>query len=260
MQSRLGVDSLRKGVLMSIPIAPTAAESGVLANELLVRLPGHEWEMLSPHAAMVNLKQAERLYAIENPSDIAYFPLNCIVSMIAEMANGDECEYGCIGREGMLGLQVALGAQPLRGQALCQLAGNAVRLDGAVLRKLTASGAAPVLHHLLLRYAQATINVLAQSAACNALHSIRQRTARWLLLSRDRAGRETFSLTQEFLAKMLGVRRSSVTKVAAELQRDGTIEYSRGHIAILNTAALESESCECYRLIRDEYDLVYAQT
>jgi len=155
--------------------------------------------------------------------------------MVAEMANGDECEYGCIGREGMLGLQVALGAQPLRGRALCQLEGKAIRLDGAILRKLTASGEAPALHRLLLRYAQATINVLAQSAACNALHRVHTRTARWLLQTRDRAGSNSFPLTQEFLAKMLGVRRSSVTEIAGDLRRRKIIDYGRGTIHICST-------------------------
>jgi len=177
--------------------------------------------------------------------------------MISEMANGDECEYGCIGREGMLGLQVALGAQPLRGRALCQLEGEAVRFDGAILRGLTASGKAPELHRLLLRYAQATINVLAQSAACNALHPITQRAARWLLMSRDRAGSDTFSLTHEFLAKMLGVRRASVSTIAEVFQSKDIIQYRRANVRIVNSEALEAEGCECYQLMRDEYRLVF---
>lgn len=212
--------------------------------------------MLEGHAATVTLRHAELLFTDEEPADFTYFPLTCIVSMIAEMANGDECEYGCIGREGMLGLQMALGSQPLRGRALCQLEGEAIRLDGAILRKVTASADAPELHRLLLRYAQATINVLAQSAACNALHSNPQRAARWLLLSRDRAGSDDFSLTHEFLAKMLGVRRSSVSNIAAELQGQKIIGYTRGSIHILNDEALEAASCECYRLMRDEFDRV----
>jgi CRP-like cAMP-binding protein len=222
-------------------------------NELLAQLPHAEWALLEPHAAIVTLKHAELLFTDEQPADLTYFPLTAIVSMIAEMANGDECEYGCIGREGMLGLQVALGAQPLRGRALCQLKGFAVRLDGKILRKLTASGEAPELHRLLLRYAQTTINVLAQSAACNALHSVLQRTARWLLLTRDRAGSDAFSLTQEFLAKMLGVRRASITDIALDLQDRGMIAYGRGQIEIIDGVRLESESCECYRILRDQY-------
>lgn len=176
--------------------------------------------------------------------------------MIAEMADGQEAEYGCIGREGMLGLHVALGAQPLRGRALCQLPGSAVCIDGSALRKLTASGKAPELHRILLRYAQASINTLAQCVACNALHDVRKRTARWLMLSRDRAGSDTFMLTQEFLARMLGVRRSSVSDVARYLQDRKIIHYHRGKIDILDSEALETKSCECYAIMRDEYALV----
>jgi CRP-like cAMP-binding protein len=232
-------------------------ETDPLRNELLAHLPYDEWELLRPHSSIVTLKQAELIFDDHDPSDVTYFPVTCIISMIAEMANGDECEYGCIGREGMLGLHLALSAQPLRGQALCQLGGEAVRFDGTLLRDITASGRAPELHRLLLRYAQASINVLAQSAACNALHSVPKRTARWLLQSRDRAGADSFSLTQEFLSKMLGVRRSSVTEVAGELQSEGVIEYTRGHIAVLNPEALQEKSCECYQLILEENERVF---
>jgi CRP-like cAMP-binding protein len=231
-------------------------ETDPRSNELLAHLPAAEWELLAPHSSIVTLKHAEKLFDDHDPGDVTYFPLTSIISMIAEMANGDECEYGCIGREGMLGLHVALGAQPLRGQGLCQLEGTAVRFDGVTLRKLTANGQAPELHRLLLRYAQASINVLAQSAACNALHPVPERTARWLLQSRDRAGADYFSLTQEFLSRMLGVRRSSVTVVAGDLQRDGIIEYNRGHIKLLDRGALLAQSCECYQLMRDEYERV----
>jgi CRP-like cAMP-binding protein len=228
------------------------------ANDLLRHLPAREWAMLEPGADDVVLSANQLLFADGEPGEAVYFPLTCIVSMIAEMANGDECEYGCIGREGMLGLQIALGAQPLRGRALCQLTGRALRVDGSLLHSLTASGAAPELHRLLLRYAQATINVLAQSAACNALHSLPQRTARWLLSSRERAGSDSFELTQEFLARMLGARRASVTDAAGELQRAGTIRYSRGHIEVRDYVALTIASCECYTIMRDQFLAVFA--
>lgn len=226
-------------------------------NDLLANIPDAEWSLLEPHARIVALKHAQLMFTDEQPADMSFFPLTSIVSMIAEMANGDECEYGCIGREGMLGLQVALGAQPLRGRALCQLEGDALCLDGAILRTVTSSNQAPELHRLLLRYAQATINVLAQSAACNSLHSLSQRTARWLLLTRDRAGSDEFNLTQEFLARMLGVRRASVTDIARDFQKHDVIDYSRGHIRIVDGIALEAESCECYALMRDEYARIY---
>jgi CRP-like cAMP-binding protein len=240
------------------PGPPGQANGIPLTNKFLGSLPQAEWALLKPSATVVTVKYAELLFADREPANVTYFPLTCIISMIAEMANGDQCEYGCIGREGMLGLQVALGAQPLRGRALCQLEGEAVRLDGAILRKLTASGQAPALHSLLLRYAQANINTLAQSAACNALHDIAQRTGRWLLSSRDRAGSNRFALTQDFLAKMLGVRRASVTEVARDLQSRKIIDYRRGEINILDVGALEQQTCECYRIMREEYELVFA--
>jgi CRP-like cAMP-binding protein len=227
-----------------------------IVNGLLAHLPAREWDLLAPHATIVTLRHAEQLFDDHDPGTLTYFPLTSIVSMIAQMANGDECEYGCIGREGMLGLHVALGAQPLRGQALCQLEGSAVRLDGTILQRLTSSGEAPELHRLLLRYAQASINVLAQSAACNALHPVAARTARWLLQSHDRAGKDEFSLTQEFLARMLGVRRASVTGVALEFSKAGAITYTRGHIKVLDRDALLAKSCECYQLMREEHALV----
>ncbi len=227
------------------------------ANDLLRHLPAGEWALLRPGADEAALDAGELLFADGEPGKVVYFPQTCIVSMIAEMADGTECEYGCIGREGMLGLQIALGAQPLRGRALCQLAGAAVRIDGSLLHALTTSGAAPELHRLLLRYAQATINVLAQSAACNALHALPQRTARWLLSSRERAGDDSFELTQEFLSRMLGVRRASVTVAAGHLQDAGTIRYSRGHIEVLDVTALEAAACECYTVMRDEYVKVF---
>jgi CRP-like cAMP-binding protein len=236
---------------------PRPVENNPQTNAILAHLPAAEWALLQPHMRMLTLRHAELLFADGEPAALTYFPLSCIISMIAEMANGDECEYGCVGREGMLGLQIALSAQPLQGRALCQLEGEAVSVDGAFLRELTASGQAPELHRLLLRYAQATINVLAQSAACNALHSIDQRTSRWLLSSRDRAATNSFSLTQDFLSRMLGSRRASVSTSAGRLQRLKIIAYDRGHIHILDGAALEAEACECYRLMRAQNELVF---
>jgi CRP-like cAMP-binding protein len=221
-------------------------------NALLGHLPEAELRRLLPSVQVVTLRQAQVLFSDQEPADVAYFPLTAIISMLALMRDGQEIEYGSIGREGMVGLQVALNAQPLRGSAICQLEGEAVCVSGANLRKIEI-GSAPELQRLLLRYAQATINVLAQSTACNALHSVRQRTARWLLMSRDRAGDDVFDLTQEILSKMLGVRRAGVTEVAGDLQREGIIDYIRGQIRICDAKRLESTVCECYPLIRDEY-------
>ncbi len=221
-------------------------------NTLLGHIPEDEYSAVIADAQLLTFKHGQVLFTDGEPDEMVYFPLTTIISMMALMKNGDEIEYGTIGREGMLGLQVALNAQPLRGRALCQLDGEVVGLTGSGLRKLVPSRT-PQLQHLLLRYAQAMINVLAQSTACNALHSVRQRTARWLLLTRDRAGSNTFDLTHEFLSKMLGVRRVGVTEIARDLQRQGIIENLRGQISICDGDRLESTACECYGLIRDEY-------
>lgn len=228
--------------------------SDPLVNEILRHLPVDEWQRLSAHARIITLRYAEVLFNDDEPPDMAFFPLTALISMMSVMRNGDEVEYGSIGREGMVGLQVALGAQALRGRAICQLEGEVLCLPGAAVRE---SDRSPELHRLLMRYAQSTINVLAQSAACNALHSLRERTARWLLITRDRAGADDFALTQDFLSKMLGVRRAGVTDVAGELQRESIIEYARGHIRVLDAVRLGEVACECYELIRNEYARVF---
>jgi len=227
-------------------------EENPSTNVLLAALPPVEWAVLGAHAEIVTLRYAEVLFEDGEPADMVYFPLTSIVSMMALMRNGQEIEYGSIGREGMLGLQLALDAQPLRGRALCQLEGEAVRFSGQAFRELR-DAPAPTLYALLLRYAQGTINVLAQSTACNALHSVRQRTARWLLMTRDRAGSDTFNLTQEFLSMMLGVRRAGVAESASDLKKEGIIDYIRGQMRVLDSPRLESAACECYGHIRKEY-------
>jgi CRP-like cAMP-binding protein len=235
---------------------PRKPQYDARVNALLGHLPYTEWSLMVRHSEIVTLRDAQVLFNDGEPADMVYFPLTSIVSMMALMQNGQEIEYGSIGREGMVGLQVALNAQPLRGRAICQLEGEAVSVRGNELRNL-ANAAAPMLQRLLLRYAQGTINVLAQSTACNALHTVRQRTARWLLMTRYRAGSDTFDLTQDFLSKMLGVRRAGVSAVAVDLQNEGIIEYIRRQIRILDPTRLEAITCECYRLVRDEYARIF---
>jgi CRP-like cAMP-binding protein len=224
------------------------------ANDLLRVLPDREFARFTEGAEVVTLANGDVLFNHDEPSSVGYFPLNSVISTIALMKNGQEVEYGSIGREGMVGLQVALGLQPLRGRAICQLEGEVLRVPRSNLEELPVT--APRLQWLLMRYAQGTINVLAQSTACNALHSVRQRTARWLLMTRDRAGSDRFDLTQEFLSKMLGVRRAGVTEVALELQRAGIIDYARKQMEILDAQRLAEIACECYGLIRHEYGRV----
>jgi CRP-like cAMP-binding protein len=201
---------------------------------------------------IATLKYGQVLFRDGEPADMAYFPLTAVISMIALMRNGDEMEYGSIGREGMVGLQVALNSQPLRGRAICQLEGEAVVIARDDMTQMS-SEALPELHRLLMRYAQSTINVLAQSTACNALHPLRQRMARWLLMTRDRVGRDSFALTQEFLAMMIGVRRTGVNEAALQYRKDNIIRYTRGNVTVMNLPGLQKASCECYEFMRDEY-------
>jgi CRP-like cAMP-binding protein len=233
-----------------------AIEKDPRINRILGRLPADEWSRLAASACIVTLKHAQVLFKDDEPSDMAYFPLTAIVSMIALLKDGREIEYGTIGREGMIGLQVALGSQPLRGEAMVQLEGEAAVFDGAFLRNMREDHDT-VLHALLLRYAQATINVLAQSTACNAVHTIRERAARWILMTRDRAGGNEFPLTQEFLSKMLGVRRAGINDVAREFQQQGLITYAHGHMEILDGEALEKAACECYEIVTEEYEHIF---
>jgi CRP-like cAMP-binding protein len=237
------------------PKAPRVVETDALVNDLFRRMPAAEWVLLKPHLKIVSLAYGQVLFEDREPSDMAYFPMTAVISMLALMKNGDEVEYGSIGREGMVGLQVALDAQPLRGRAMCQLEGEAVILAREDMIKLTQEST-PQLHRLLMRYAQSTINVLAQSAACNALHPLRERMARWLLMTSDRAGQGEFPLTQEFLSLMIGVRRAGINEVARKFKRDKIIKYTRGQVTILDRKTLEASSCECYGFIRDEYAMV----
>ena len=234
------------------PKPPRIPETDPLVNDLFRRMSKKEWTLLKPHVKVVSLAYGQILFEDNEPSDMAYFPMTAVISMLALMKNGDEIEYASIGREGMVGLQVALDSQPLRGRALCQLEGEVAMVARNDMSRLSKK-VAPQLYRILMRYAQSTINVLAQSAACNALHPMRQRMARWLLMTADRAGTDKFPLTQEFLSMMIGVRRAGVNQAARTFKRDKIIQYTRGEITILKREVLESSSCECYGFIRDEY-------
>jgi CRP-like cAMP-binding protein len=225
-------------------------------NRILRHLPESELGTMRPHLQRVHLVQAHELFDDDGAGRIAYFPETALISLIAVMRDGAAVEYRTVGAEGMAPLQLALGTLRSRGRAICQLSGETWCIEGTALRELL--GSAPMLRRLLLRYAQATINVLAQSAACNALHDILQRCARWLLTTHDRTGTDRFPMTQEFLAMMLGVRRAGVSEAAAALQRLGAIRYRRGEITVVERALLEQISCECYAVMRREYELVFA--
>lgn len=223
-----------------------------LRNWLLTGLPADEEERLLPALERVSLEIKAMLYEPNEPITHVYFPLNGVSSILSIADNGDAIEVATVGNEGMVGLPVFLGATSTPGQAFSQIPGEALRMTSDDFRRLVPPGSP--LHQRLQRYTEAMFNMVAQGAACNRLHTIQQRCARWLLLTHDRVGRDEYPLTHEFLADMLGVRRASVSEVAGQLQRDGAISYVRGVITIRDRQRLEGISCGCYWIIRREFD------
>lgn len=218
-------------------------------NLLLGVLSPDDAALLAPFLARTTFAVSDVIIAGGRPLEHVYFPETLVGSVVATMADGGRVEVGTVGNEGMLGLTGFLDAEAVMPQAVCQIAGTALQCPAASLRE--AADARPTLRHLLNRYTHAYIGQVGQMAACNRMHGIEQRCARWLLMTHDRVGRaEQFGLTQEFLAVMLGVRRAGVTVAAGQLQQAGLIRYHRGGIRVLDRAGLEAVSCECYRLVR----------
>lgn len=221
-------------------------------NFILNSLPAEEYDKFLAAATYVDLELRDTLFDANQVIDAVYFPLGGIVSFVA-LADGEVIvEVGTIGREGMVGLHAFLGSPTSPQAAFCQVPGAAMRLPIRDLHSLLNGDGA--LHHALNRFTQATISQLAQNVACNRTHTTEARAARWLLMTHDRVGVDTFPLTHSFLAQMLGVRRPTVSLTAGVLQSAGLIEYSRGIITIRDRAGLEAASCDCYRIIREEFD------
>jgi CRP-like cAMP-binding protein len=221
------------------------------ANQLLTALPPKDYARLRPHLATVPMTLKQILWEPNRPIDAVYFPINAVASILA-LTDGHSVEVGTIGNEGFVGLPVFLGATTSPGRAMVQVAGEGVRLDVAVFRR--AAQREGRLRQLLERYTQAFMTQVSQSTACNRAHSAEQRLARWLLIVRDRVERNEFPLTHEFLGQMLGVRRATVTDAAAALQRVKLISYHRGVITIRNGRGLERAACECYGIVRREFE------
>ena len=220
-------------------------------NRLLDLLPAADRRRLLDRMELVELDLRQRIYEPGKPIEHVYFPLTTVISMLAVMEDGQAVEVATMGNEGMAGLPVFLGASTSPDLAFAQIPGRALRLPAGEFHEL-ANGAGTV-QALLQRYTQAFFVQLAQGAACNRLHSVDQRLARWLLMTHDRVGQDQFPLTQEFMAQMLAVRRATVTEAARRLQQALLITYSRGIITIVDRPGLEAASCECYRIITDEH-------
>ncbi|MEP0918283.1 Crp/Fnr family transcriptional regulator [Leptolyngbya sp. DQ-M1] len=221
-------------------------------NKLLRALSQEEYEQLSPHLEFVTLPFKHVLYEPHQSVDYVYFLNHGVVSMVTITEEGETVEAATIGNEGMAGIHVLLGVNHLSLQAIAQVAGNGMRMRVDAFRRVVTPDTR--LYELLLRYIQALISQLSQTVACNRLHSVEERCCRWLLMCHDRVPTDEFFLTQELLSQMLGVRRASVSVVAAILQKAGLITYSRGRIRILDRQGLESASCECYHLVKIEFD------
>lgn len=230
---------------MSVP-------SQALQNELLQALPEAEWLAWEPQLEWVTLPLGQVLYESGRAVTHLYFPTTAIVSLLYVMENGASAEIAVVGHEGVVGVSVFMGGGSTPSRAVVQSAGEGYRLRSAAMTEaFNRSG--PVMH-LMLRYTQALITQMAQTAVCNRHHSLDQQLCRWLLLSLDRLVGSELVMTQELIANMLGVRREGVTEAALSLQRAGLIRYARGHIEVLDRPALERRTCECYAVVRKEYD------
>ena len=221
-------------------------------NRLLAVLPATDFERLQPHLALVSLPLGEALYESGIVLRHVYFPTDSIVSLLYVMSDGASAEIAVVGNDGVIGVSLFMGGETTPSRAVVQSAGHAYRLTGQLLKEEFLRAGA--MQHLLLRYTQALLTQMAQTAVCNRHHSLDQQLCRWLLLSLDRLTASELVMTQELIANMLGVRREGVTEAAGHLQLAGLIQYSRGRIKVLDRPGLEARTCECYAVVKKESD------
>ncbi len=227
-------------------------------NSLLAALPEAEWQRWRGQLEAVAMPLGQVLYEPGSTLSHVYFPTTAIVSLLYVMENGASAEIAVVGNEGIVGISLFMGGDSTTSRAVVQSAGLGLRLSAAAMHE-EFNRAGPVLH-LLLRYTQALITQMAQTAVCNRHHTLDQQLCRWLLLSLDRLPGNELVMTQELIANMLGVRREGVTEGALKLQHAGLIRYARGHISVLDRAGLEKRSCECYGVVKKEYDRLLPRT
>jgi CRP-like cAMP-binding protein len=221
-------------------------------NRLLAALPRAEFDRLSSHLELVAMPLGEVLYESGTRLRHVYFPITSIVSLLYVLSDGASAEIAVVGNEGILGVSMFMGGETTPSRAVVQNAGHGYRLAPECLKD-EFNRAGPVLH-LLLRYTQALMTQMAQTAVCNRHHSVDQQLCRWLLLSLDRLPSNELTMTQGLIADMLGVRREGVTEAARKLQNDGLIHYRRGHITVIDRAGVEARACECYAVVKKELD------
>ena len=237
-------------------MAAARGEQKTLGNRLLAQIAEDEWNVLRPHAERVTLAHYDSLIAPREPIRNVYFPINCLASLVTMLEDGSSVESGTVGREGMVGIPVVLDGGTTPMQTVVQIPGEAVRVSVPAVKEAFARGGE--FQRLVNRYIHALFIVASQSAACNRKHQVEARFARWLLMSSDGVGSEDLAITHEFLATMLGVRRSGVTEAAVKLQDRGLIQYKRGGVRIMNRRKLEDVACECYQLVRQQFERLFS--
>jgi CRP-like cAMP-binding protein len=235
-----------------------APSAGVpVRNSILAALLASEYKRLLPRLERVNLRPGEIVYRADQAIEAVYFPEEAVVAMIDTTDDGSTVEVGIIGREGLVGINIFLGGVITPDKAIVQLPGSAMRMKSKDLRKEVRFGSP--LQRLLLEYTRTFLAVISQSVACSQHHTIEQRVARWLLTMNDYADSREFLMVQESIAAMLGVRRVGITGAARRFQAGGLITYRRGRICVLDKPGLRKESCECYRFIRRQYELLHGE-
>lgn len=220
-------------------------------NRLLAAIPAREWARFSPHLVSVKLELGQVLYESGTNQPFVYFPTDSIVSLLYVMEDGSSGEIAIVGNEGLVGISLFMGGRTTSSRAVVQSAGHGFRMKGRYIRdEFILAGS---VQNLFLRYTQALITQMGQTAVCNRHHTVEQQLCRWILMSLDRLASNELAMTQELIANMLGVRREGVTEAAGKLQREGIIEYSRGRIRVLDRARMETTTCECYEVVRKEF-------
>ncbi len=230
---------------------PSHAMQSPRRNRLLAILPDSDYERMQPHLEPVQLELGRAIYESGGAQGYVYFPTNSIVSLLYVMADGSSAEIAIVGVDGVVGIALFMGGESTPSRAVVQSAGYAYRLRAGLLKSEFKLGG--TLQQVLLRYTQALITQMSQTAVCNRHHSVEQQLCRWLLLSLDRLPSNELIMTQELIANMLGVRREGVTEAAGHLQAAGLIHYSRGRITVLDRPGLEARACECYAVVQREY-------
>ena len=225
-------------------------------NQILASLDKTDHQHLFSQLERVSLSLGELVYEADNIINYVYFPETAVFSMLATMEDGRTVEVGPVGKEGLVGLRIALGAETTLDRVIIHIAGNALRLKASVLKAELAAGRTALLHNLM-RYIRMLLTMTGRTSACNKLHSVEQQLARWLLLMNDYVGDE-LRLTHDLMALTLGVRRAGITVAASSFREIGAIDYRRGYIHVVDRKSLEAVACECYQIIKQEYDDLYA--